>query len=67
MIRAHLNVIRLTGKDRVEFIEHLTVADVKNLAIYNGMYSLIPNEKGPFHISSRLLLPLTSILFRRPH
>jgi aminomethyltransferase len=43
---SHMGQLKLTGKDRVEFIERVTVADVKNLPIFTGMYSLIPNEQG---------------------
>lgn len=37
---------RITGKDRNEFIEYLTVVDTKNLAEFSGSLSLIPNARG---------------------
>lgn len=43
---SHMGQLKVTGKDRAEFVEYVTVADVKNLAPFRGCYSLIPNEKG---------------------
>lgn len=43
---SHMGQLKVTGKDRAEFIEYVTVADVKNLAPFRGCYSLIPNTEG---------------------
>jgi len=43
---SHMGQLQITGKDRVEFIEHLTVVDAKNLPEFRGSYSLITNSKG---------------------
>lgn len=38
--------LSITGKDRNEFIELVTLADMQSLKLYQGSYTLIPNEKG---------------------
>eukprot|EP01125_Pyxidicula_operculata_P001169 TRINITY_DN11119_c0_g1_i1.p1 TRINITY_DN11119_c0_g1~~TRINITY_DN11119_c0_g1_i1.p1 ORF type:complete len:402 (+),score=84.99 TRINITY_DN11119_c0_g1_i1:67-1272(+) len=43
---SHMGQLKITGKDRVAFVEHVTVADVANLPQFHGCYSVIPNEKG---------------------
>jgi len=43
---SHMGQLKITGKDRVEFIEHLTPVDAKNLPVFRGCYSLITNSKG---------------------
>lgn len=43
---SHMGQLRVTGKDRDAFIEHITVADMQSLAKGRGMYSFIPNAKG---------------------
>jgi len=43
---SHMGQLRIKGKDRVEFVEYITVADVKNLPVNQATLSLITNENG---------------------
>lgn len=43
---SHMGQLKITGKDRNEFIELLTVVDTKNLAEFSGSLSLITNTRG---------------------
>jgi len=43
---SHMGQLRIHGKDRVELIETITVADMKNCPVGMGLYSLITNPKG---------------------
>ena len=42
----HMLGVTFSGKDAVEFVEKMVVADVKGLADNTGCYSLFTNEKG---------------------
>lgn len=43
---SHMCSIRWTGKDAIDFVEHVTTADVKGLGRNKGILSVIPNETG---------------------
>jgi len=43
---SHMIPLQIRGRDRVKFIERVTVADVQALAPGNGQLSSLPNEKG---------------------
>jgi aminomethyltransferase len=43
---SHMGQLKITGKDRNEFIEWITVVDTQLLKPFHGAYSLIPNESG---------------------
>jgi len=43
---SHMGQLKITGKDRNEFIEWITVVDTQILKPFHGVYSLIPNEAG---------------------
>jgi len=43
---SHMCSIRWTGKDASDFVERVTTADVKGLAMMRGTLSVIPNESG---------------------
>jgi len=43
---SHMAQLKLTGKDRVKFLESVTVADVQGLKANTGTLSLITNAKG---------------------
>jgi len=43
---SHMGQLKITGKDRNEFIEWITVVDTTTLKPFQGVYSLIPNTQG---------------------
>lgn len=43
---SHMMQVLVLGKDRLKFIEQLTVADLENLPLNKCTLSLFPNEKG---------------------
>jgi aminomethyltransferase len=43
---SHMGQLRIDGKHRNEFIEHLTMVDTKSLREFQGCYSLFTNDKG---------------------
>lgn len=43
---SHMIPLQVLGKDRVKFIERVTVADVQALPVGTGQLSSLPNEKG---------------------
>ncbi|KAF9110106.1 hypothetical protein BGX27_006761 [Mortierella sp. AM989] len=43
---SHMLATRITGKDRVKFYEHITVADIENLPVGSSTLSVFTNENG---------------------
>jgi aminomethyltransferase len=43
---SHMCSIRWTGKNAIDFVEHVTTADVRGMAPMMGGLSVIPNERG---------------------
>jgi len=43
---SHMAQLKITGKDRVNYLEHLTVVDLVNLPANHAKLSVITNEKG---------------------
>jgi aminomethyltransferase len=43
---SHMGQIKVEGKDRVKFVERLTVADVAGLPLNTAVYSLFTNKNG---------------------
>jgi len=43
---SHMGQLKITGKDRNEFIEYLTVVDTRQLPVFGGCLSLFTNANG---------------------
>merc|ERR1712151_1236053 len=43
---SHMCTVRWTGKDAIDFVEHVTTADVRGLKENFGTLTVIPNERG---------------------
>lgn len=43
---SHMGQVKVSGKDKIKFIEHVTVIDMNQVPEKMACYTLIPNEKG---------------------
>ena len=59
---SHMLQTRIWGKDRVAFIESLTVADVVNMKENTGSLTVFTNDKGK--LQGVPIIDTSSVLFR---
>lgn len=43
---SHMGQVKVSGKEKVKFLEHVSVIDMNQVALKTAFYTLLPNEKG---------------------